>query len=118
MIYSDWAHKHWITVEVDEEVQPFVSLFNSVNLGNDLEAVAPTMQDLSVITNEIGAVIGLGDTIEEAIEECREHAKGIRGMGIEIKADSLESLLPQIKEAQEKGIKFSDERVPESAPTS
>lgn len=114
MIYSDWAHKHWMTVEVKEEVQPYVSLFNSVNLGNEIEAVSPTMQDLSVITNEIGAVIGLGDTIEEAIEECRKHAEGVQGMGVEIKADSLESLLPQIKEAQEQGIKFSDEPVPEA----
>ena len=114
MIYSDWAHKHWMSVEVDEEIQPFVFLFNSVNMGDKLEAVAPTMQDLSVITNEIGAVIGLGDTIEEAIQECCDHAKGIRGMGIEIKADALQSLLPQIKEAQDRGIKFSDEPIPES----
>jgi hypothetical protein len=114
MIYSDWAHKHWMTVQVSEPVRPYVSLFNSVNIGKEIEAVAPPNQDLAVIGNEIGSVIGLGDTVEEAIEECREHAKGIEGMGIKIKSDALESLLPQIKEAQEKGIKFSDEPIPES----
>lgn len=114
MIYSDWAHKHWMTVEVKEEVQPFVSLFNSMNLGKEIEAVAPTTQDISVITNEIGAVIGLGDTLEEAIQECCEHAKGIRGLGLEVKAESLSALLPKIKEAQDRGIKFSDDEIPEA----
>lgn len=114
MIYSDWAHKHWMTAEVTEEVQPYVTLFHSVNLGDDIEAVIPQNHDVAVIGDEIGSVIGLGDTIEEAIEECREHAEGIRGMGLYVKAESLDSLLPQIKEAQEKGIKFSDTPVQES----
>lgn len=114
MIYSDWAHKHWIAVQVKDEVRPYVSLFNSLNLGNETEAVMSSNQDIAVLSNEIGSVIGLGDTLEEAIQECREHAEGIQGMGVEIKVDSLESLLPQIKEAQEKGIKFSDDTIPES----
>jgi hypothetical protein len=114
MIYSEWAHKHWMTVKVDEDVQPYVNLFNSVNLGKEIEAVIPSFQDLAVIGNEVGSVIGLGDTLEEAIEECREHAKGIEGMGIETKVDAFESLLPQIEEAQKKGIKFSDEPIPQS----
>lgn len=114
MIYSDWAHKHWMTVKVTEEVQPYVNLFNSLNLGKEIEAVIPSFQDLAVIGNEIGSVIGLGDTLEEAIEECREHAKGIEGMGLDIQTNSFESLLPQIQEAQEKGMKFSDGPIPQS----
>lgn len=113
MIYSDWAHGHWMNVQVKEEVQPYVNLFHSLNLGKEMESVIPQIQDVAVIGDEVGSVIGLGDTIEEAIKECREHAEGIEGMGIYVKVDSLESLLPQIKEAQEQGIKFSDEPVPE-----
>jgi len=113
MIYSDWAHKHPMIVQVPEDVQQYVNLFNSVNLGKETEVVMPHMQDVAVIGDEIGSVIGLGDTLEEAIQECKDHAEGIQGMGLYVKADSLESLLPQIKEAQDKGIKFSDEPVPE-----
>lgn len=114
MIYTDWAHKHWMNVQVTEDVQPYVNLFNSMNLGKEIESVIPSFQDVAVIGNEIGSVIGLGDTVEEAIEECREHAKGVEGMGIEVKSDSFECLLEQIEEAQEKGIKFSDEPITES----
>ena len=114
MIYSDWAHKHWMTVEIPEEVQPYVNLFHSVNLGKEIEAVVPNSQDVAVIGDEVGSVIGLGGTIEEAIQECKEHSEKIKGMGLYVKVDSLGSLLPQIKEAQENGIKFSDNPIPES----
>jgi len=117
MIYSDWAHKHWMNVSVPEDVQPYVTLFHSVNISKEVESVVPQNHDVAVIGDEIGSVIGLGDTIEEAIQECHDHAEEIKGMGLYVKVESLGSLLPQIKEAQEKGIKFSDDPVPESVET-
>ena len=98
-------------VQVPEEVQPYVNLFNSMNIGKETEAVIPQSQE--VMGDEIGSVIGLGDTLEEAIQECKDHAEKIQGMSLTVKTESLESLLPAIKEAQEKGIKFSDQPIPE-----
>lgn len=112
MIYSDWAHKHWMTVEVDEKVQPYVTLFNSANVSDTVEAIVPMMQDLAVVSNEIGAVIGIGDTLDEAVKHLKENAEGVTGMGVEIKTDALARVIQEIEEAQKKGMKFSDKPLP------
>jgi hypothetical protein len=115
MIYSEWAHKHWMTVEVETEAQPFVTFFNSTNISETVEAVPPMMEDIAVVSNEIGAVVGLGDTVEEAIEHLKKNADGVKGMGVKIRIDALAELITQIEKAQAAGMKFSDAPLPEPA---
>jgi len=112
MIYSDWAHKHWQTVEVTPKAQPFVNFFNSANLSETVEAIVPGISDLAVVSNEIGDVVGFGDTIQEAIDDLKKHAEGVKGMGIQIKTDCFTKIVAEIEKAEAEGMKFSDGPLP------
>lgn len=109
MIYSEWAHHKWLNVEVKEKAQPFVTIFNSINLSDTVEAVVPVLHDMAVIGNEVGAVVGIGDTIEEAINHLKENAECVQGLGVQIKTDSLAKALSDIQDAQDQGMFFADE---------
>jgi phosphoribosylamine-glycine ligase len=112
MVYSDWGHRHWLNVEVDPATEQFITFFNSLNLDENHEAIVPVMQEIAVLTNEVGAVVGLGNTIEEAINHLKENAEGIKGMGVEIRIDSLAKAIQEIDHAQKLGMKFSDKPLP------
>ena len=61
---------------------------------------------------EIGDCIGLGDTIEEAIENCKKHAEGVDGFDIKIHVEALPDALKEIENAEDHGITFTDDKLP------
>lgn len=116
MIYSDWAHGHWQTIELeDADVEDYITIFNATNITDSIEATVPIKHDMAVITNEIGAVVGIGDSVADAIEHLKSNAEKVHGMGIEIRIDALAKALSEINEAQQQGIPFSDANLPEPA---
>ena len=112
MIYSDWGHRHWSNLKTTTDREQFITLFNSMNIDANHEAVIPTVTELAVLTNEIGAVVGLGNTIEEAIKHLKENAEGIEGIDIEVRIDSLGKAIEEIEKAQKAGLPFSDTPLP------
>ena len=67
--------------------------------------------DWAVSMNEItemGGAIGLGDTMEEAIEEATEVAKSIKGTGITYDSGALTKALETVHEGEELGIRWSN----------
>lgn len=101
MIHSGWADKGWQSVKFPEEIRPFVKLRNHCKIeGTDY--VVPQEVGLP----EIGAVIGLGQTLEESIEHLKENAAQIQGYFLEIKLDSVETALEERDKAEELGIKI------------
>lgn len=63
-------------------------------------------------SDEVGVVIGLGDTIEEAYANLQENFKVMENEPVFITPDSFADLFERIKKAEAAGIKFSDEPVP------
>jgi hypothetical protein len=61
---------------------------------------------------EIGDCIGVGDTMEEAINACKDHAESVDGFNVVVNTDSLIDGLDEITKAEEHGIIFSDEKLP------
>lgn len=67
--------------------------------------------DWAVSMNEIaelGAALGLGDTMEEAIAEATEVAKSIKGTGINYDSGALTKALETVHEGEQLGIRWSD----------
>lgn len=96
MIHSSWADKNWQAVSFPEEIRPFVKLRNATKI-DGVYYVVPTDCGLP----EIGAVIGFGDTVEEAIEDVTDHANQVKGYYIDIKLDSIPKALHEIETAQD-----------------
>jgi hypothetical protein len=101
MIHSSWATNNWQAVEFPEEIRKFVKLRNHCKIdGKDF--FVPQLYELP----EIGAVIGVGDTLDECIEHLRSNAEQVKGYYLEIKLDSIDKALEEIHSAKEIGIEI------------
>lgn len=101
VIYSKTADEDWIAIKVEKEVRPFVK-FKNHTVVDGKDYVVPLHLNL----NEIGAVVGFGDSVEEAIEEVEKHAEGVKGYGLTVKTDSLKEAQSVIEQGEEAGIHF------------
>lgn len=109
MIHSAWSNHNWQAIEFPEDVRQWVKLRNHTRIeGRDY--VVPTAVGLP----EIGAVVGVGDTVSEAIEHLKENADQIKGYDIDIKLDSITQALAVVAEGESFGIEFTDEEMPDA----
>lgn len=107
MIHSSWSDKNWQAISFPDSVRQFVKLRNHTKiLGKDY--VVPLETSLP----EIGAVVGMGDTIEEAVEHLTENAGQIEGYQVEIKLDSISKALHEFEQAEEFGVALTSESLP------
>lgn len=107
LIHSSWADKEWAPIYFPEEVRQWVKLRNHTIIGGK-DYVVP--QDVGL--PEIGAVVGIGDTLIDAIKTCKAHADQIEGFDIDVKLSSIGDALKEIEQAEELGIGFSDDALP------
>lgn len=98
--------KSWKTFVVPEEEEPYVKLYRCCKADGAYH-FPPHKLD------ELGVVIGNGDTIEESIEDLKEHFKAISKEPVTIDVAGFADLLEQIKDAEDEGVEFSDQPVPE-----
>ena len=90
-----------------DHVKQWVKLFGACKVGN-LYAIPP----MPHLGNSIGAVVGLGDTILDAIDDLNEVVDALGNQPITIDRSSLMDTLRVIEEAEDKGIEFSDKELP------
>ena len=64
---------------------------------------------------DVGVVIGMGDTIEAAIDAVRENFEAIGGEPLSVKLDEFKDVLEDIQQAEKEGIEFTQQEVPEPA---
>lgn len=107
LIHSEWAEENWQPVHIPNGVRRWVKLRNGCRV-DGVDYVAP--QDYAL--KEIGAVVGIGDTIEEAVAMCRRVADQVKGEGVKIRLDAIGDALREIAEGEEMGVEFSDEELP------
>jgi hypothetical protein len=99
LIHSSFADCHWQSVRFPEEIRPYVKLRNHTII-EGVDYVVP--QDCHM--PEIGAVIGLGDTIEEAIGHLAENAAQVKGYYVDIKLDAIPKAIKEIQASKDMGM--------------
>ena len=62
---------------------------------------------------DVGVVIGMADSIEDTIKAVSENYEAIGDPTLSVKIEGFMDLLEDIHKAQEEGIRFTDERIPE-----
>ncbi len=92
VINSDFAVKNWISLDIPEDARQWVKIMNMCVINDEIYSVP--LYGLS----EIGAVIGIGNTPEEAIENCKKHADQIKGDSVEIDVDAVEDACEELRE--------------------
>jgi hypothetical protein len=101
MINSEWAQNKWQTIHFPEKIRRWVKLRNLAII-DGIYCVIPKYPDFA----NIGAVIAIGDTMEECIEKVKEYADQIKGYGIDVKIGSIDKIKDVIAKGEKIGIKF------------
>lgn len=97
----------WRSLQVPDSTRRWIKLYNTVKIGDTL-GIAPGSEC-------IGAVVGIGQTPQEALDHLKENAESISDQDVTIHVESLATILQEIENAQAEGIKFTDKEMPEPA---
>lgn len=97
----------WRIVNVPEKARRWVKIFFACEADGRI-CVPPLPWNHSTI----GSVIGLGDTIEEAISALKKNASALDGQGLTIHIDAVADVLKEIREAEKSGVEVTDQPVP------
>jgi hypothetical protein len=104
MLHSSWADKGWQPVSFPDELRDFVKLRNATMIDGVYYAIPQ-----SCGLPECGAVIGLGDTLEEALDQAVEHAEQVTGYYLEAKMGAIDNIREECKKLEELGLNMFDE---------
>jgi hypothetical protein len=104
MLHSSWADKGWQPVSFPEELRDRVKLRNATCIDGVYYAI-PQACGLP----EVGAVIGLGDTLEEALDDATANAEQVTGYYLEAKMGAIEDIKKQCEKLDELGINMFDQ---------
>lgn len=97
----------WRMLEFPEELHRWLKIGNSV-LHDSLICIPPDDGH----SEEIGFMVALGNTIEEAVDAMKAQAKLLPD-GVHACTESLFELITEARSAEKQGIEFSDQQVPE-----
>lgn len=96
----------WKTLRVPKEIERWVKPYRCCMIDGAYQ-FPPLMND------ELGVVCGLGDSIEEAIQSLKNNFEPLEKEPVEIHPAGFADLLKQIQDAEEAGVMFSDQPVPD-----
>ena len=101
MVNSCAAENGWLDIRFPKSIRKWVKLRNLAVI-DDVYTIIPRHNDF----NNIGAVIAIGDSIEEVVELAKQRCKMIKGEDIECKLDDIKPLMEIIKKGEGIGLKF------------
>jgi len=101
MIHSSWADKNWQSIQFPEEIRQWVKLRNHCRI-DGTDYCVPCEVGLP----EVGAVVGVGDTLDEAIAHLEDNAEKVEGYYVEIKLDSIQTAMEEVKKGEELGLEL------------
>jgi hypothetical protein len=99
---------YWMVLRIPEKVRPWVKLYNYCE-EDGVFHFPPKKND------ELGVVIGNGNTIEEAIDHLKANLELLEKEPINCDTSGFVDLIEQIEEAQAKGVHFTNQALPEPA---
>jgi len=111
VVKSSFAEERWMPVSVSDKASQWVKWRNHACIEGQ-SFIVPTT---GVRMCEIGDCIGIGDTMEEAIKACQDHAKEVNGFDVKVNTDALPAAIQEIESAEKNGITFTDEKLPKLA---
>lgn len=99
----------WKSIVVPEEVRQYVKLYANICVDDAFHF--PPEQD----HDNIGCAVGMGDEPEDVVAHLREIQEALKDSAVELQIEPIADLFKEIEEAEQEGIAFSDQPVPEPA---
>lgn len=94
VIESTFAEEHWLPIEIAAEIRPYVKLYNSCVIEGQ-EYIVPTAVDMP----QCGSVVGIGNTIDEAIRKVEGYAEQIKAYQLEVNTKALQQAKVELGKA-------------------
>jgi hypothetical protein len=101
IIDSFWSDKNWMPIDFPEEIRDNVKLRNFTMI-NGKYYIVPQNEGQT----GIGAIVGKGNTMEEAIEEVKKCEEKIEGYDLDIFVEALDDAQKEIDKLKEQGIEL------------
>lgn len=95
----------WKTLDIPKEVLRWVKMYHYCKL----DGLYHFTSDGS---DEVGVVLGKGDSVQASIKNLAEHLEMLKGQPVHAKTVGFASLIDTIKEAEKEGIEFGG-RIPQ-----
>ena len=93
-INSSWASDEFQDIQIDKKAKQWIKLRNFCVI-NDKIKIIPTGG-----LTELGYAIGLGDTLREAMDNCKKYAKMVTGYKVTCESDAIDDIEENIKEME------------------
>jgi hypothetical protein len=100
LLISDWAKDRWQAVQFPKSIRENVKLRNLAVIEGQYYSV-PQVSGHA----ELGAVVALGNTMDEAIAECKKLAAQVEGYYVETVSGCLDEAQGEFKKLAEFGVK-------------
>lgn len=107
MIYHNEDADGWRSLEIPDESRQWVKIYRVCKI-NGAYHIPPCENKM----DEIGAVVGIGDTIQEAIDHLHETVEELKDQPVTVRTESLYDALKEIHKAEEQGVEFTEQEVP------
>lgn len=101
MIYSEWAADAWMPIKFPKAARRWVKFKNLAIIDGKYYTV-PQNENMP----EIGAVVGIGNSVEECSKRIDEVAEQLEGYTLEVHNDSVKKAEEEIAEGRRYGINF------------
>lgn len=95
---ASWAADHWLQVQYPDNIADNVKL-NNFTIMDGKRYIVPGLEN-------IGAVVAVGATKDEAIDKVREYAEQVEGHTIEFAGECFSEIDEQIEKLEKIGIEF------------
>lgn len=92
---SEWAEEHLQPLQFPDEIRPFVKIYNHCRI-NGMDYAINQMAKMK----QVGSVVGLGNTPDEACESAVERAKQIKGYDLEMEYEALDKAREEMEETE------------------
>jgi hypothetical protein len=110
MVHGKRSGRRWQSLHYPKVIDQWVKLINPVAIGGRRYSAPEGLPtESSSMPGNVASVVGVGNTVLEAVKACADHAKQIEGDSIEIHLSSIDKALETIAAGEKMGIKFSDE---------
>jgi hypothetical protein len=106
MVYSEEGARNWQPLGYPEGIDEWVILQNAYRR-NGRNSTMPQGSSCN-----IAGVVGIGNSILEAVHACSAHARQVSGQGIEIHLEAIGKALEQIAAGEKYGVKFTEDKLP------
>lgn len=103
--YKEVPGENWKALTIPQGIQRWFKLANHCRVGETYH-FPPGRND------EVGVVIGIGNSVEKAIGAVQTHLEAVKDEPIEANLKEFADLLADIEKAQAAGDKFSDKPLP------